>query len=124
MTAYYPRAVPPQAGGPLAPFTAQAGLSTADVVRDQAADAGHSSVEAGNHAAEVASQQASGVVAEAGRPGRDLLRQAHGQLTAQAAHGQHRAASAVTVQDESVSSAQAVRDQALAARDAVSDSRH
>ncbi len=92
MTENYPQPVPQQAAEPLAPLTDQADPSTADVVRDQAADVGHSGVEAGKHAAEVATEQASGVVAEAGRQGRDLLSQAQGQLTEQAARGQQRAA--------------------------------
>jgi hypothetical protein len=92
MTENYPAPAPPQRGEPQAPRPAQDDHSTADVVKDQAADVGHSGVEAGKHAAEVASEEASGVVAEAGRQGRDLLRQAQDQVTEQAARGQQRAA--------------------------------
>ena len=42
--------------------------------------------------ADVAREQASGVAAEAGRQGRDLLQQAQSQLEEQAAHGQQRLA--------------------------------
>jgi hypothetical protein len=84
--------VPQQTGEPPAPLIARADLSTTDVARDQAADLGHNSLEAGKHAAEVASEQASGIVAEVGRQGRDLLRQAQDRLAEQAAQGQHRAA--------------------------------
>jgi hypothetical protein len=92
MTENHPPPVPPQTGEAPAPFTDRADRSTGDVAKDQAAELGHSSLEAGKHAAEVASEQASGVAAEAGRQGRDLLGQAQEQLADQAAHGQHRAA--------------------------------
>jgi hypothetical protein len=83
------------------PLDARADESTADVVKDQAADVGHSSVEAGKHAAEVARDEASGVVVEAGRQGRNLLRQAQDQLLEQAARGQQRAAGGlISLSDE------------------------
>ena len=65
---------------------------TTQVVKDQASDLGHSSVQAGKHVADVAREQASGVAAEAGRQGRDLLQQAQGQMEEQAARGQRRVA--------------------------------
>jgi hypothetical protein len=65
---------------------------TADLVKGEAADLGNSSVQAGKHVAEVAREQASGVVAEAGRQGRGLLQQAQQELEVQAAHGQQRLA--------------------------------
>ena len=74
---------------------------TADVVKDQAADLGHSGIQAGKHAADVAREQASGVAAEAGSQGRDLLRQAQDQLGEQAAQGQQRlAAELLSLSDE------------------------
>jgi hypothetical protein len=65
---------------------------TAQVVKDQASDLSHSSVQAGKHVADVAREQASGVAAEAGRQGRDLLQQAQGQMEEQAVRGQRRVA--------------------------------
>ena len=64
----------------------------ADLVKGEAADLGNGGVEAGKHVAEVAREQASGVVAEAGRQGRGLLQQAQQELEVQAAHGQQRLA--------------------------------
>jgi hypothetical protein len=85
-----PAAMPPARGGSPSPAEAPA---TAEVVRDQASDLSHGSIQAGTHVADVAREQASGVAAEAGRQGRDLLRQAQGQLEGQAAQGQERLAS-------------------------------
>jgi hypothetical protein len=65
---------------------------TAQVVKDHASDLGHSSVQTGKHVADVAREQASGVAAEAGRQGRDLLQQAQGQMEEQAGRGQRRVA--------------------------------
>jgi hypothetical protein len=92
---YPPAATPPQ--GRSAPSESLPPASarehgTADVVKGEAADLGHGSVQAGKHVAEVAREQASGVVAEAGRQGRDLLQQAQEELEVQAAHGQQRLA--------------------------------
>jgi hypothetical protein len=70
--------------------------STADVVRDQAADLGGSTVQAGKHTADVAREQAAAVAAEAGRQGRDLLYQAQEQVAGQASRGQQRLASELT----------------------------
>ena len=92
MTENYPTVpTPPQRDEslPLPPGQEQ---GTADVVKDQAADLGHSGVQAGQHAADVAREQASSVAAEVSRQGRDLLRQAQEQLGEQAAHGQQRLA--------------------------------
>jgi hypothetical protein len=88
---YLPASTPPQRGEPLPPASAEE-QRTADVVKDQAADLSHSSIQTGKHVAGVAREQASGVAAEAGRQGRDLLHQAQGQLEEQAAQGQQRLA--------------------------------
>ena len=88
---YPPASTPPQHGEPLSPASAEE-QSTADVVKGQATDLSHSSIQTGKHVADVAREQASGVAAEAGRQGRDLLHQAQGQLEEQAAQGQQRLA--------------------------------
>jgi hypothetical protein len=84
---YLPEATPPQRDEPFPPASAEE-QGTADVVRDQATDLTHSSIQTGKHVADVAREQASGVAAEAGRQGRDLLHEAQGQLEEQAAQGQ------------------------------------
>src|ERR1700689_5980784 len=84
---YPPTAMPPRHGESRPPVLAEE-QGTADVVKDQASDLGHSSVQAGKHVADVAREQASGVAAEAGRQGRDLLHEAQGQLEEQGAQGQ------------------------------------
>ena len=83
---YLPGSAPPR-GEALAPEQ-----GTTQVVKDQASDLGHSSVQTGKHVADVAREQASGVAAEAGRQGRDLLQEAQGQMEEQAARGQRRVA--------------------------------
>jgi hypothetical protein len=88
---YPPVSTPPQRGEPLPPASAEE-QGTADVVKNQATDLSHSSIQTGKHVADVALEQASGVAAEAGRQGRDLLHQAQGQLEEQAAKGQQRLA--------------------------------
>src|SRR5580693_5773472 len=80
MTENYPPAATPSQRGESRPPVWAEEQGTADVVKDQASDLGHSSVQAGKHVADVAREQASGVAAEAGRQGRDLLQQAQGQL--------------------------------------------
>jgi hypothetical protein len=88
MTENYPTGTtPPPAGG--WPETEQ---DTTQVVKDQASDLANSSVQAGKHVGDVAREQASGVAAEAGRQGRNLVEQAQGQLHEQAAQGQQRIA--------------------------------
>jgi len=87
---YSPASVPPLHDATLPPLPPE--QDTADVVKDQAADLGHSGVQAGKHTADVAREQAAGVAAEAGRQGRDLLRQGQDQLGEQAAQGQQRLA--------------------------------
>jgi hypothetical protein len=125
---YPPASTPPQRGKALPPQPAKE-RGTADVVKDQAADLGHGSMQAGKHAAEVAREQASGVAAEAGRQGRDLLRQAQGQLGEQAAQGQQRLAAGLLSLSDELSSladgstqggvaADLARDAASRARDA------
>ncbi|MDX6393190.1 MAG: hypothetical protein QOJ73_4253 [Streptosporangiaceae bacterium] len=90
---YPPASIPPSEWDePVAPLSADEDQGTADVVKDQAADLGHGTVQAGKRAVAVAQEQASGVAAEAGRQGRDLLRQAQEELGQQAAHGQRRLA--------------------------------
>jgi hypothetical protein len=84
---YLPGSTPPPRGEALAQEQ-----GTTQVVKDQASDLGHSSVQAGKHVADVAREQASGVAVEAGRQGRDLLQQAQGQMEEQAARGQRRVA--------------------------------
>ena len=92
MTDNYPHAsTPPQRGEPLPPASAEE-QGTADVVKSQATDLSHSSIQTGKHVADVAREQASGVAAEAGRQGKDLLHQAQGELGKQAALGQQRLA--------------------------------
>src|SRR3984885_9634617 len=88
---YLPVSTPPQRGEPLPPAPDEE-QGTADVVKSQATDLGHSSIQTGKHVADVAQEQASGIAAEAGRQGRDLLREAQGQLEKQAAQGQQRLA--------------------------------
>jgi hypothetical protein len=86
---------------PVTPRQAEGNQGTAEVVKDQAADLGHGTAEAGKHAAGVAQEQASVVAAEAGRQGKDLLRQAQEELGRQAAQGQRRlAAELLSLSDE------------------------
>src|SRR5580658_1064717 len=88
---YLPTSTPPQRGEPLPPASAEE-QGTADVVKSQVTDLSHSSIQTGKHVADVAREQASGVAAEAGRQGRDLLHQAQGELERQAAQGQRQLA--------------------------------
>jgi ElaB/YqjD/DUF883 family membrane-anchored ribosome-binding protein len=94
--------MPPLRGAPLPPLPPE--QDTADVVKDQAADLGHSGVQAGKHTADVAREQAAGVAAEAGRQGRDLLRQGQDQLGEQAAQGQQRLAAQLLSLSDQLSS--------------------
>ena len=92
---------------PPAPQPAGDQQGTADVVKSQAADLGQSGVEAGKHAAGVAQEQASNVAAEATRQGKDLLRQAQGELAEQTAKGQQRLATELlSLSDELTSMAE------------------
>src|SRR5580658_10620736 len=88
---YLPAATPPQRGEPFPPVSAEE-QGTADVVKSQATDLSNSSIQTGKHVAGVAREQASGVAAEAGRQGKDLLHQAQGQLEKQAAQAQQQLA--------------------------------
>jgi hypothetical protein len=120
---YSPGSMPPQHGGALPPRPAQ---DTADVIKDQAADLSHSSIQAGKRAADVVREQASGVSAEAGRQGADLLGQAQVQLGEQAARGQQRlAAELLSLSDELSSMAESGQGGVAAdvARDAASRAR-
>jgi hypothetical protein len=91
MTENYPPVTLPPQEESRPPATADQ-QGTAEAVKHQASDLGHSSAEAGKHVTDVAREQASGVAAEAGRQGRDLLQQAQGQLEDQAVQGQRRLA--------------------------------
>ena len=84
---YQPLSTPREHGEPWAQEQ-----GTAQVVKAQTSELGHSSGQAGKHVADVAREQVSGVAAEAGRQGRDLLQQAQGQMEEQAARGQQRVA--------------------------------
>jgi ElaB/YqjD/DUF883 family membrane-anchored ribosome-binding protein len=90
MTQEYPPTSTPsrRRGAPLPPQ--QEG--TADVVKGQAAELSQAGVQAGKHTAEVAREQASGVVAEVSSQGKNLLGQAQDQLAEQASRGQQRLA--------------------------------
>ena len=116
MTDNYPLAsTPPQRGEPLPPASAEE-QGTADVVKSQATDLSHSSIQTGKHVADVAREQASGVAVEAGRQGRDLLHQAQGQLEEQAAQGQQRLANQLlSLSDELRSMADASAQSGMAA---------
>ena len=116
MTDNYPLAsTPPQRGEPLPPASAEE-EGTADVVKNQATDLSHSSIQTGKHVADVAREQASGVAVEAGRQGRDLLHQAQGQLEEQAAQGQQRLANQLlSLSDELRSMADASAQSGMAA---------
>jgi hypothetical protein len=65
--------------------------STKDVAREQAADVGRTTGEAGQRMAGTAVEQAGHVGQEARRQARDLLGQARGQVTEQARNGQQQA---------------------------------
>ena len=84
---YQPLSTPPEHGEPWAQEQ-----GTPQVVKAQTSELGHSSAQTGKHVADVAREQVSGVAAEAGRQGRDLLQQAQGQMEEQAARGQQRVA--------------------------------
>jgi hypothetical protein len=88
---YLPAYTPPHSGEPFPPGSAKE-QGTADVIKEQASELGHSGIQTGKHVADVAREQASVVAVEAGRRGRGLLQQAQGQLEEQAAHGQQRLA--------------------------------
>jgi hypothetical protein len=91
MTENYPLVPMPPQDEYLPPALADE-QGTAEAAKNQAADLGHSSVRPGKHVTDVAREQASGVAAEAGRQGRDLLQRAQGQLEEQAGQGQQRLA--------------------------------
>ena len=92
MTHNYPPASTPTQRGESLPRVSAEDQGTADLVKGQASDLSHGSIQAGKHVADVAREQASDVAAEAGRQGRDLLLRAQGQLEEQAAQGQQRLA--------------------------------
>jgi len=115
MTDNYPLASTPQRGEPLPPASAEE-QGTADIVKSQATDLSHNSIQTGKHVADVAREQASGVAVEAGRQGRDLLHQAQGQLEEQAAQGQQRLANQLlSLSDELRSMADASGQSGMAA---------
>jgi hypothetical protein len=100
---YLPVSTPPERGESLPPVSAEE-QGTSDVARDQAADLGHSSIQAGKHVADVAREEASGVAAEAAHQGRDLLRQAQDHVGQQAAQGQQRLAAGLLSLSDDLSS--------------------
>ena len=65
---------------------------TTEVAKEQAADLKQGTVEAGQHVASVAKEQATNVTAEAGRQAKDLLGQARSELSQQASAQQQRVA--------------------------------
>lgn len=71
------------------------GTSTTDVAKDQAAQVGQGAVQAGQHVAGVAKEQAATVGAEAGRQAKDLLSQAHSEISQQASTQQQRLAQSI-----------------------------
>jgi len=116
MTENYMPAYPPSQHGGSPPSVAAEDQSTADVVKDHAADLSHGSAQAGKHVAGVAREQAADVAAEAGRQGRDLLQQAQHQLEVQTAQGQQRLAKQLlSLSDELHSMADATSQNGMAA---------
>jgi hypothetical protein len=112
---YLPASTPAQRGES-PPSLPAAGQGTAEVVKDQAAGLSHGSAQASQHVAGVAREQASGVAAEAGRQGRDLLEQAQHQLEIQTAQGQQRLAKQLlSLSDEIRSMAEASSQGGMAA---------
>jgi len=71
------------------------GSGTADVAKGQAAEVTQGAVEAGQHVAGVAKEQAANVGAEAGRQAKDLLAQASTEVSQQASQQQQRLAQGV-----------------------------
>lgn len=113
---YLPAATQPQRAAETLTPASTGEPGTADVVRDQASDLSHSGLQAGKHVADVAREQASGVAAEAGRQGEDLVRQAQGQLREQAARGQQQLANRLfSLSDELCSMADASGQGGMAA---------
>jgi hypothetical protein len=87
---------------------------TAQLAKDQASDLANSGAQAGKHVGDVAREQASGVAAEAGRQGRDLLQQAQGQVHEQAAGGQQRIAKKLLSLSDELRSMAESSDQGMA----------
>jgi hypothetical protein len=110
-----PAFMPPPGGESPRPMPAGE-QGTAEAVKDKASDLTHSSFQSGKHVAGVAQEQASHGAAEAGRQGRDLLRQARDQLGEHAGQGQQRlAAGLLSLSDELRSMADGCRDGGVAA---------
>jgi hypothetical protein len=85
--------LPPVTGGTTASFNAEGGeQKTTDVAKEQAADLKQGTVQAGQHVASVAKDQAATVTAEAGRQAKNLLGQARSELSQQASTQQQRVA--------------------------------
>lgn len=80
-----------QTSGYAAPAGSFSDPSTTDVAREQAAQVGRTTSEAGKRVAGTAADQAGQVAGEARRQARDLLGQARGQATEQARTGQQKA---------------------------------
>lgn len=77
---------------PSVPSSAADDQSTAELAKEQAADVAQTGVQAGQHVASVAKEQAGNVTAEAGRQAKDLLGQARSELSQQATAQQQRVA--------------------------------
>jgi len=127
MTENFPRAAgPPPWPEPLEPEPPpqHEEQGAADVVRDQAVGLGQSGAAAGQHAAGITREQAAEVSAEVSRQGRDLLRDAQGQLAQQAASAQQRLAAGLRAVGDELTSMAGRDDQSGAAgrvaRDAAS----
>jgi hypothetical protein len=116
---YLPGSAPPQRDESFPPTSAEE-QGTADVVKDQASELSHSSIQTGKHVADVAREQATGVAMEAGRQGRDLLQQAQAQLEEQAAQGQQRLANQLLSLGDELHSMAGAADQGGMATDLAS----
>ena len=80
-----------QTSGYTTPAGSHTDPSTSQVARDQAAQVGRTTSEAGKHVAGTAAEQAGQVAYEARRQARDLFGEARGQATEQARNGQQKA---------------------------------
>ncbi len=106
MTENHLPAAMPLRRGESPPRVAAAAQGMAEAVKDQASDLSHSSVQSAKDAAGVAEEQAPHAAAEAGRQGRDRLRQAQ-ELGEHAGRGKQRlAAGLLSLSDDLRSMAQ------------------
>ena len=86
---------PPVAGATESAEAQGAGGGTVDVAKGQASEVTQGAVQAGQHVAGVAKEQAANVGAEAGRQAKDLLNQATSELSQQATQQQQRLAQGI-----------------------------